>query len=245
MSIIYTQGEWCYDWLGERWSQYDFSRLEDIQRRHYVDSQHAEYLCQLIRPPKRSRKNYHINIRIAGIGSTDTIIAGMPPLTRQPNGTWTVAKTKRNIAQAWPDEELEAFSAVVMTKDIDLIDMYSVEFARDNCYLVPKANYPQGLEMIGVERHVRVSTPVEATIFLTAYGVYKFLRLRKQVPGIYNYAYATDFAWRTLLAYRKHRKKSRRPSRPRTKLAGFPDSLGKVEGFPYADNPGGWKGPRG
>ena len=225
MAIVFEKGSWIHDlladdlvpallWLEKRFDKYDLARLDFVGADVYAaDSRGSSWGTEstsrvgdvgyIVQPPKRSRKKGY-EIELSTVARPVVVVVKLPVLHRSSDGTWQAAKSKHSIAKTWPDEVLEAFSAIAMTGDESIMAAFADEYAEGGCCFRRRKHQPPNTpELVDVVRHVRLADNCEQAVFLLAHYMYLFLRYRRQIKGVRNEAFAGDYALKALRAYRR------------------------------------------
>lgn len=193
--------------------KFELRKLEQIGLR--ITESTATPTGTMTYPPKYSRKiGYKISARIP-VSYPCKTFCDRPALYRDADGHWEASKAKRSIAATWPDEILEAYSAICMTGDAVLADQFAFEQRKGGALFYRNARTKLGSwdahrdagdwgkEWMNVREEITVQDLDEAVIFILSWFTFFFLRKTKQIPGRLDKVCAAAYACAELRTWQK------------------------------------------
>ncbi|UCC72010.1 MAG: hypothetical protein JSV86_16830 [Gemmatimonadota bacterium] len=241
-----------YDFVVRDLSRFDRRKLDvlSLSAAHRLSLNTArpsrsDWAVRSAKPPPRSRRvGWRLTAKIVGDGPF-LHVAEKPPLYRQEDFSWRPAKAGAAYASVWPDDVLNALSAIELAGNATAAARrFRKDYTKPNGDMIGAHRVTDKAEWFNVDSFVTLADCDEAVVYVSAYAMYPWLRRTRQVGVRRSTHEHFHYAASRLTQFRRERSRLRRIedeadnaerwARPR----GFPGFPGHVRG-PF---PGGrWK----
>jgi len=233
-------------WLKERVADFDLHRLEHVRLVRGARALYIMYGAKTVAVTSDEISYLKVDSR-RPFGITAyywrhpvTIESPRPSLYRR-DGHWAPAPSNQTMAVTWPDQVLDAFSAVCMTRKGNLIEQFMFDYTRNGNRFDPISKRPAidngETEILPCYSMIELWTAGEQIAYGFSRAFYLFARRTKQLPGRLHEVHAAAHARAELAAWRTHVAEAARENAPKTPepVEGFPGingTEGRIVGFP-------------